>query len=448
MLIKQLNDSEVPASYTVTATFTSTNTNYSGSSNTKQLTVVPRSASYLGTGFYTGDVFVWTPTATSSTGTVVLAATIKDNNDLTGDVRGAKVTFYYVNGSTYTPIPGATNLPVGLVDMTDGTVGTASAVIQLNIGNQNATSYEIAVGITGAYINRRSAPEAYALVTVSKPVPGGYITGGGSLPNTASSGMIKGAAGKETSFSVDVQFNSKLTNPQGKTTVTFFSYYKSDGTLDAVEHKYKIASNAISTFVVGKNGAQTREQATFSSKANLVEELENGTIVAIEGGAILQLSMGDYSFDGKNDNFGITLQRKAGGIWFSSNWNGTKTIDQVLSGGNVYVSTSGVTSRTSEPEITTAPETQAVAEELVAEAQIFNVMAYPNPSTEYFTLRLQGATQDQVQVNVFDVNGRQVYTKIGNYNDNYQFGERFQAGIYLVNVQQGTNKVSLKVIKQ
>ncbi|MCM2302720.1 MAG: T9SS type A sorting domain-containing protein, partial [Flavobacteriaceae bacterium] len=61
---------------------------------------------------------------------------------------------------------------------------------------------------------------------------------------------------------------------------------------------------------------------------------------------------------------------------------------------------------------------------------------------------LQGATHDPVQVNVFDVSGRQVFSKAGNYNDTYQFGGHFQAGVYLVRVQQGTSVENLKVIKR
>ncbi|MDP2088686.1 MAG: MBG domain-containing protein [Flavobacteriaceae bacterium] len=453
MVINQLPATVTPGSYAVTATFTSTNTNYSDSDNSKSLEVRPRNADpFSSEGYYTGDIFVWTTSETSSTGTVTLATTIKDPNSPKGDVRGAKVTFYFLDGGKLTPIPSAQNLPVGLVDMSDGSVGTASAIVQLNIGNQNAASYTIVVGISGAYFNDPYSPTSNELITVSKPVAGGYITGGGTTLNSLSSGMIKGAIGLKTGFSFDIQFNKKMTNPQGKASITVKSYYKSDGTLDTKLHTYLINSNAIATFAVGQPNPK---QASFSSKANLVEQITdefgNVTIVALEGGAALQLTMTDNGA-GSSDTFGVTLQRKAGGIWFSSNWTGTKTIEQILKTGGLYVSTSGLPqsdARTTDPESTTTPEIQAVATDaLEVEAVMFNVSAYPNPSTEYFTLKLQGATQDQVQVNVFDVNGRLVYTKTANYNDSYQFGERFQAGVYLVNVQQGTNKVSLKVIKQ
>jgi len=451
MLIKQLNASEMPAEYTVYAAFNSTNPNYANSTDNKKLIVIARSASYLGTSYYTGDVFVWNPTLTSSTGTVALVATIKDGNSPSGDVRGARVTFYYVNGSIYTPIPSATNLPVGLVNVSDGIVGTASAIVQLNIGNQNSASYTIAVGISGAYINKKTEPQSIAVITVTKPVPGGYVVAGGSLLNSASSGIIKGAKDIETSFSMDVQFNKKMTNPQGKSYVTFFSYNKPDGTLDNVLHQYEVASNAIAVFAVGQ---PSKGDATFSSKSNLVEVLEDGTRIGIESGITLQLSMTDYGA-GTLDTFAITLYSKSGGVWFSSNWDVTKTKAQVLHEGNVYVSTSGLaqsTARTSDPteEATQAAATTTVeAEAEVAEWALFTVKAYPNPSTEYFKLQLSGVSpSEQVEVNVFDVTGRFIQSKKGTATDSFQFGEQLKSGVYFIEVNAANNSQRLKVIKQ
>jgi hypothetical protein len=34
---------------------------------------------------------------------------------------------------------------------------------------------------------------------------------------------------------------------------------------------------------------------------------------------------------------GITLWNKSGGLWFASAWDGTKTVEQVLSGGKLVV---------------------------------------------------------------------------------------------------------------
>ncbi|MDI5897832.1 YDG domain-containing protein, partial [Flavobacterium yafengii] len=443
MLITQMKNTELPGEYTVYASFTSTNTNYVGSTNISPLKVTPRSATYVGTGFYTGDVFVWTPTETSSTGTVALVATIKDANTPSGDVRGAKVTFYYVNNGVYTAIPSASNLPVGLVDITDGSIGTASAIVQLNIGSQNSASYTIAVGISGAYINKKTEPTAIAVITVAKPLPGGYVVAGGSLLNSASSGMLKGAPGVETGFSMDVKFNNKNTNPQGKSYVTFWSYYKSDGTLDNVLHHYEITSNAIAVFAVGQTSS--KRDASFSSKSNLVEVLENGTTVGIDTGITLQLTMTDNG-KGTTDLFGITLQRKAGGVWFSSNWNVTKTQEQLLHTGNVYVSTSGLSQ--SIAKITNSKGYIATTENVISEPVPFNIAVYPNPSAHYFSIDIKGGSTEKTEVFVYDMLGRMVEHIQNNTNQEIKFGEDLAAGSYLAIIKQGDKQKTVKLIKQ
>ena len=452
MLITRMQRTEVPGSYTVLATFTSTNANYAGGTASKALTVIPRSATYTGTGFYTGDEFVWTPTETSSTGTVVLSATIKDANSPTGDVRGALVTFYYVNTvnglTVYSAIPSASNLPVGLVDITDGSVGTASAIVQLNIGSQNAASYTIAVGVSGAYMNNKSQPTAIAVITVSKPVPGGYVVAGGSLLNKASAGLIKGATGLATRFSMDVKFNSSMTNPQGKSYIYFTSYYKPDGTLDQVEHKYEISSNAIATFAVGQPNVR---QASFSSKANLVEVVDDATRVSIEGGAILQLSMWDAGTSGTNDMFGITLQRKAGGIWFSSNWNINKTENQLLQKGNVFVSTAP---QTTPPPTTTARGGEMITavivkEKVVAEPTKFGLEVFGNPTATSF--RVKASTDkpnDRITLTMLDMSGRLMEVRTNVMNGQLiEFGNQYRSGTYFVEARQGNNRKVIKLIK-
>ena len=418
--------------WVVKAKFTPSTANYLRSEGTTDLIINPREASSLGTGYYTGDVFVWAPSGTS-TGTVLLAATIKDLNLPLGDVRGAKATFYFVNNGVYTAIPGAKNLPVGLLNILDGTVGSASATIQLNIGNQNSANWTIAVGISGGYINRKSDPTALASITVAKALPGGYIVGGGTVLNTsAASGLIKGAVGQTTSFSMDVKYNNKGTNAQGKiNNIMIKSYYKPDGTLDNnILHTYMVSSTAISGLTVNQPAVNN---ASFTSKATLIEMFD-GYTTSIEGNANLQIATTDNGKNGVGDNIAITLYRKAGGIWFSSNWNVTKTSEQLILAGNIYVSGSS--------------GGKIAAEEAIVEEVQFKVAAFPNPTEGKFTLRVDGNNKDEVEIKVMNMTGILLYSNKGTANTTYTFGEHFTSGAYFVEVQQGINKATLKLIKK
>jgi hypothetical protein len=437
--------SNFPGNYTVEAIFTCTNTNYSGDNDTKPLTVVPRNASpYNATGFYAGDLFAWTTGQSTSTATVTLAAIITDANTPTGDVRGAKVTFYYVNGTTLTPIPSAQNLPVGLIDVNDGTIGAASAIVQLNIGSANAQSFHIAVGITGAYTNNPADALSQQIVTVSKPVAGGYIAGGGQIRNSTSGGLIKGHSGLNTDYEFDIQYTKSGTNPKGKVTVLVRSFYTSAGILDSKLHTYLITTNAIASLNVGTPLAT----GTFSAKANLVEILDNLSTVAIEGGATFQMTAFQ---NGCTKELAITLYRKAGGIWFSSNWNGTKTLSQgITSGSEIKVAGGGDCTLIAQtiPQTKSAEITTAIEPVVVTNADL---KVYPNPFSDRLRFEFVSPVSVNARIDLYDMTGRMVKTIFeqqieGGTMYNAEFRpEAIISGMYIYRMKMGDTTYNGKV---
>lgn len=77
----------------------------------------------------------------------------------------------------------------------------------------------------------------------------------------------------------------------------------------------------------------------------------------------------------------------------------------------------------------------------------FEVKAYPNPSTNQFTIDLQSPAADEVLIEVMDLNGRRVFQAKGLPGKKFVFGENFRAGTYFVKVTQGTNVKTEKIIK-
>ena len=79
----------------------------------------------------------------------------------------------------------------------------------------------------------------------------------------------------------------------------------------------------------------------------------------------------------------------------------------------------------------------------------FNVKAYPNPTEHQFTLSLEGASSEKVQIVVYDAIGRQV-KKIerGDASGAIKFGDDLKVGAYIVEVRQGVNRKTLKLVKQ
>jgi hypothetical protein len=293
--------------------------------------------------YYTGPIFYWTTSPNSSTATLTLMATVKTKTCV-ADIRTATVSFYIrdpLNPSSLTPINGAQNLPVGLVNPGDITTGTAGANVQYNIGSATASTLDIAVIVGGNFIG--NDPTTDQMVTIAVPVAGGQICGGGTINNAAdygSVGYLKGSATDPACFSFFVQYNKSGSNPHGSVQIFDRSYYKVDGTLDTVLHTYMFKSTAISVLSVTLGNPTTPSKAQFSSKANVIEILPNGTESSIEGNDIMTMTLTDYTIESSNtkpNTLAVTIQRTAGGMWYSSDWNGAMTVEKAPASGTVSV---------------------------------------------------------------------------------------------------------------
>ena len=298
---------------------------------------------YNGQAVYTGLNFFWTTGPSSSTATLTLSTTLKDTTaPCQGDIRTARVTFATRNADgTYSPLPNAQNLPVGLVNPADPTTGTAQAISQYNLGNQNFASIQIAVIVTGNYTRNQSADDT--IVGIAKPGVANQMIGVGTLNNLAlpktSNGFLGNApaagANYFTSISSNVTYNKSFTNPQGKVNLIVKSLNKSDGTVDTAVHTYSITSNSISTFTSATVSGQV--VVTFGAKCNVVEITNPATPIALEGGAQMQIVMSPPGGTTNPQSASITVQKNGGGLWYSSAWDGGKTVAKALASGTITV---------------------------------------------------------------------------------------------------------------
>lgn len=76
------------------------------------------------------------------------------------------------------------------------------------------------------------------------------------------------------------------------------------------------------------------------------------------------------------------------------------------------------------------------------------VQAYPNPTATEFMLQLDGYSNDKVVIIVTDIMGRKVYQAEGTGKQQYRFGNKFNSGLYNVQVIQGNDKKSIKLVKE
>lgn len=83
------------------------------------------------------------------------------------------------------------------------------------------------------------------------------------------------------------------------------------------------------------------------------------------------------------------------------------------------------------------------------EAELFEVQLAPNPSTDYFVLRLKSSDQQTpVSVRVVDALGRTISNEKIGAATIYKFGETLANGSYFVEVTQGSERKLVRLVKQ
>jgi hypothetical protein len=81
------------------------------------------------------------------------------------------------------------------------------------------------------------------------------------------------------------------------------------------------------------------------------------------------------------------------------------------------------------------------------ESKTLYLTASPNPSLSDFTLTIQSGSIENVEITVTDVFGRKMLQTKGGVSQSYVFGKDFTSGLYIVQVRQGNNIKTLKLIK-
>jgi len=85
---------------------------------------------------------------------------------------------------------------------------------------------------------------------------------------------------------------------------------------------------------------------------------------------------------------------------------------------------------------------------LQAQSTAMGIRVWPLPTESFFNLTIQSASRESVLINVYDITGRQIQQLRGSSLETYRFGDMYVAGTYLIEVIQGTNRVTQKILKQ
>jgi hypothetical protein len=391
--------------------------------------------------YYSGALFASTSGTSSSSATVTLSATVKDISAVSGDpaydvfkgdIRNATITF--VNRDNNTVL--ASNVPVGLVNLSDITIGAATKNVTLDIGAADAKQFTIGIIVNNYYTRNSSAENT--IVTVSKPLDN-FITGGGYIVLTSNSaGQKAGTQGTNNNFGFNVKYNKSNTNLQGNIN-TIIRRMETDNVL----HVYQVKGNSMTSLAVN-SGIATAKTATFNGKASIQDVTNPLAPVSVDGNATLQVTMTDKGEPGNTDDVGITVWNKNGGLWYSSNWNGVRTINQALAGGNIKVNGASYNAGSS-----SALTLKANSETMEIAADKLEVQTYPNPTPYSFTISVKSNDRkEKVTLRVANMSGRVVEMRPNIVSGQaVTIGGSYRPGTYVVEAIQGNQKVSVKLIK-
>ena len=100
--------------------------------------------------------------------------------------------------------------------------------------------------------------------------------------------------------------------------------------------------------------------------------------------------------------------------------------------------------------VTTASNANTRMSDGDLDATVFTVKAYPNPFATSFNLAIESSSDDQVEVKVYDMIGRELEARKATVSEwsTQELGNGYPEGVYNVIVTQGDQVKSLRMIKR
>jgi hypothetical protein len=75
-------------------------------------------------------------------------------------------------------------------------------------------------------------------------------------------------------------------------------------------------------------------------------------------------------------------------------------------------------------------------------------MAYPNPSENYFNIRLTDGSSEEVTIRVIDMSGKVMQVVTGSATQTFRVGDQLLPGTYIAEIFQGGTRTMVKLVKQ
>jgi hypothetical protein len=105
------------------------------------------------------------------------------------------------------------------------------------------------------------------------------------------------------------------------------------------------------------------------------------------------------------------------------------------------------TAKTGCPPITKPSVPYTKNADVKVEVQRLSVLVYPNPSAQQFRLKLSSESSSNVRVGIFDMQGKRISQMQLSANSVTEFGNGLKPGIYHLEVVQGDERQTIRIVK-
>jgi hypothetical protein len=244
---------------------------------------------------------------------------------------------------------------------------------------------------------------------------GGYTYGGGWFASQAGALVSDPLAEGKASYGFTVNYFKNSTYPKGETQ---FEFKVGEFEFNALNFDYLVI-----------DGAKAQFRGT-------------GKITGGQSGVGFVMTVIDGNADGSGvDRIRMKIYHKTTGVIIYDNQPGVSDATEPVAA--VGTNSSVVIYSSSSNNV----KTPAAGAETMEVSQGFGVKAHPNPSNTNFTIMVTGSLNGQVKMQVADLYGRLIETRILDANSRITIGDKYRPGVYFVRFEQDQTRRQLKLVK-